>query len=88
MLTRNKRWIAFVIVLMQVLTLLPPVTFSSQVLDSGEIAVDSIHFPDEAFRNWILNSKNLNGFGSDGILTAEERDKITEIDVSEQILVI
>ena len=52
--------------------------------DAGDIPVDSSHFPDESFRSWILNPGNLNGAGSDAVLTAEERSAVTEINVSEQ----
>lgn len=36
------------------------------------ITVDENHFPDPVFRQWILDEKNLNGAGADGVLTAEE----------------
>ena len=52
--------------------------------DAGDIPVDSSHFPDESFRSWILNPGNLNGAGSDAVLTAEERSAVTEINVSGQ----
>ncbi len=45
----------------------------------GDIAVDEEHFPDEVFRRWILNPSNLNGAGSDGILTEEEINNIDTI---------
>ncbi len=68
----------------QMVTFLSPVALASQPLDIGDIAVDEAHFPDEAFQNWILNPSNLNGFGSDGILTFEERNNITEMNLSDQ----
>ena len=43
------------------------------------IDVDEEHFPDDVFRGWILDPANLNGAGSDGVLTAEELEGITEI---------
>lgn len=48
------------------------------------IAVDENHFPDPVFRQWILDEKNLNGAGADGVLTSEEVQGITEIQVSNQ----
>ncbi len=36
------------------------------------------------FRQWILDEKNLNGAGADGVLTSEEVQGITEIQVSNQ----
>ena len=48
------------------------------------ITVDENHFPDPVFRQWILDEKNLNGAGADGVLTAEEVQGITEIQVSNQ----
>lgn len=48
------------------------------------ITVDENHFPDPVFRQWILDEKNLNGAGADGVLTAEEIQGITEIQVSNQ----
>lgn len=46
------------------------------------ISVDENHFPDPVFRQWILDETNLNGAGADGVLTAEEIQEITEIQVS------
>lgn len=81
---RNKIWIALGVAIAQMVTFLSPVALASQPLDIGDIAVDEAHFPDEAFQNWILNPSNLNGFGSDGILTFEERNHITEMNLSDQ----
>ena len=46
------------------------------------ISVDENHFPDPVFCQWILDETNLNGAGADGVLTAEEIQGITEIQVS------
>lgn len=46
------------------------------------ISVDENHFPDPVFRQWILDETNLNGAGADGVLTAEEIQGITELQVS------
>lgn len=40
--------------------------------ESGDVAVNEENFPDATFRNWILDSANLGGAGSDGVLTEEE----------------
>ena len=45
----------------------------------GGIAVDETNFPDDAFRNWVLN--NIPGAG-DGVLTDEEIADVSEIDCS------
>ena len=47
---------------------------------AGCVAIDETNFPDDNFRTWALAQT----WGSDGWLTAEEIDEITEIDVSEK----
>lgn len=47
-----------------------------------DIMVNEDTFPDAAFRRWILDSANLDGAGSDRILTAEERMQVKKMDVS------
>lgn len=54
------------------------------IVPSGDVMVDENTFPDEIFRSWILDGNNLKGAGADGILTEEERNQITEIDVSDR----
>lgn len=44
------------------------------------IAIDVIHFPDEEFRNYLSEQKDLN---KDGVLSKEEISKIEEINVEE-----
>lgn len=39
---------------------------------SGDIAIDETNFPDENFREWLTDSDNIGGAGSDSILTQEE----------------
>ena len=46
----------------------------------GEVTINEENFPDEKFRNWLLQQE----YGSDGELTAEEIAAVTEIDVSEK----
>ena len=48
------------------------------------VAVNEQNFPDAAFRAWILNPANLNGAGQDGLLTADELQAVTAMDVSNQ----
>lgn len=55
-----------------------------QTTQEERIQIDSLKFPDEVFRNWLLNPANLNGAGVDGALTRQELAQITHIDVSGQ----
>ena len=48
-------------------------------IGGGGIAVDETNFPDDAFRNWVLN--NIPG-ASDGLLTDEEIAAVSKIDCS------
>ena len=41
-------------------------------------------FPDSKFRQWLANPEHLNGYGADGIFTAEELSAIRKMDVSRQ----
>ena len=47
----------------------------------GEVAITPDVFPDDAFRGWLANRANLNGYGADGIFTQEELAGIREIRV-------
>lgn len=42
------------------------------------------NFPDAAFRAWLLRPENLNGIGQDGVLTQEELQTVTAINVKNQ----
>lgn len=46
------------------------------------VAVTETNFPDQIFRNWLLDKSNLNGAGADGLLTGEELASITAMDLS------
>lgn len=46
------------------------------------IEITEAVFPDPAFRSWLQNASNINGYGADGLLTAEEISNILSIDVS------
>ncbi len=50
---------------------------SAQERTVQTVTVDEEHFPDAVFRAWILDPANLNGAGSDAVLTAEELEGIT-----------
>ena len=54
------------------------------LLKEGDIAIDETTFPDKAFREWVQNPANLNGAGSDGVLTRAEREAIKTIFVKQQ----
>ncbi len=65
--------------------LLPVTGVRAQSSDVGtDIAITEEHFPDKAFRQWLSDGDNLQGYGADGLLTEEELDQITRIDVSRQ----
>ena len=54
-------------------------------LGVGEsIAINETNFPDTNFRNWLLDSNNLNGKGTDGTLTAAEIATIDYLSVKSQ----
>ncbi len=53
-------------------------------MSTSEIIINSQTFPDSNFRNWLTNSKNINGYGSDGKLTQEELANIKMISLSNQ----
>lgn len=59
-------------------------TSQSSTLKEGDIAIDETSFPDKAFREWVQNPANLNGAGSDGVLTRAEREAIKTIFVKQQ----
>lgn len=50
------------------------------------VAITEAVFPDAAFRSWLENPANINGYGADGVLTAEELANIRSIDVANQNL--
>ncbi len=47
--------------------------------EGDSVEVNEQTFPDPVFRGWILDSANLGGAGSDGVLTQEELAGITDI---------
>ena len=48
------------------------------------ITIDATNFPDENFRNWLLDAANISGYGQDAVLTDEEIADIKKIDVDEK----
>ena len=45
---------------------------------SNDVMINETTFPDEIFRKWVLSQE----YGADGILTNEELDHVTSIDIS------
>lgn len=77
--TRLKKGCLLIAAVLMVYAFLPAACAAAE---SGEIPVTEQTFPDPAFRGWVLDEKNLDGAGSDGILTEEEIAGITEISFS------
>ena len=48
------------------------------------VQISEENFPDAAFRAWLLRPENLNGIGQDGVLTQEELQTVTAINVKNQ----
>ena len=47
----------------------------------GDVAIADV-FKDQTLRTWLLNGNHLGGVGADGILTEEERQEVTALDLS------
>lgn len=47
----------------------------------GDVNITEV-FRDQKFQAWLLKSSNLGGVGADGILTEEERQAVTELNLS------
>lgn len=50
--------------------------------EEDEVKITADVFPDAGFRQWLQAPENINGFGTDGVLTSDELEKINAIDVS------
>ena len=48
---------------------------------SGNLSITEV-FKDHGLQAWLLDSKNINGAGADGILTEEECQAVTELNLS------
>lgn len=57
------------------LTLPQPLTYA------GDITISEV-FQDQKLQAWLLSKSNLNGMGADGILTEQERQAVTELQLS------
>lgn len=62
--------------------MLPGWTARAAALEESGVAISEETFPDAAFRSWLTDRNNLNGFGSDGYFSAAELAEIKSIDVS------
>ena len=47
----------------------------------AQVAINATNFPDNNFRNWLLDANNIKGYGADGQLTATEIADIQEMDL-------
>jgi Leucine-rich repeat (LRR) protein len=45
----------------------------------AQVAINSTNFPDANFRAWLLDAKNISGYGADGQLTTAEIESIKEM---------
>ena len=59
----------------------PAAALAQSLPVSGDVHIADA-FPDQAFRTWLLNGKNLDGAGADGILTEEERLAVKSLNLS------
>ena len=76
----RKRLISLCLTLCLALSLLPTAAFAA----SEDIPIDEQHFPDQAFRAWLMQESTLNGIGSDGILTSEEIMTVKELTLEDE----
>jgi Leucine-rich repeat (LRR) protein/putative cell wall-binding protein len=51
-------------------------------LATEDVPINATTFPDDNFRAWLLNTNNINGAGSDALLTSEEIAGITNINIA------
>lgn len=71
---KAKRFFSLLLCLCMVLSCLPLTTHAA----TG-ISINNTNFPDENFRNYLLSQS----YGSDGVLTEEEINQITYLNVSD-----
>ena len=79
----KRRYIAAA--LASTLLILPaagPAALAMELPLSGGVAIDASAFPDNTFRAWLLDGRNLNGAGADSLLTEEELAAIQSLDLS------
>lgn len=61
----------------------PQVWGAVSALAADDIEINETNFPDTNFRDWLLNSANIDGAGADSTLTAVEVASVTYLDVSD-----
>ncbi len=47
----------------------------------AQVAINATNFPDENFRNWLLDPSNIKGYGADGVLTEIELETTRSINI-------
>ncbi|MDO5747456.1 MAG: hypothetical protein Q4P66_07360, partial [Actinomycetaceae bacterium] len=77
---RVKTILAFAAVLS--LVLIGSIGIGTSYADDGDIEINEVNFPDENFREFLLDPKNISGAGQDGVLTLAERNQITSLKIS------
>ena len=50
--------------------------------EGDSVSITESVFPDAAFRSWLTNASNINGYGADGLLTPDEINNIQSINVA------
>lgn len=85
----RKRLISSILAVCLILAAIPAAVlpaFGAQTWSSTgtDVLIDEAHFPDDAFRGWLLDANHLDGAGADGILTDAELQEIHEINVSDK----
>lgn len=79
----KKTWLSGFLAVCVLLTYAPVAQGESLLQESqSQVAVDENRFPDEKFRSWLLDRRNINGAGADGRLTQEEIAAVSRMDVS------
>jgi hypothetical protein len=53
-------------------------------LTAGDLPIDETTFPDDNFRAWLLDGRNINDSGADAVLTSDEIADITIINVNDK----
>ena len=78
----NKRVLSFALA---ALTLVGQLTLPAAAADGpaweGDLVIEEV-FRDQRLQSWLQNGSNLDGAGADGVLTREEREAVTALDLS------
>ena len=84
MKNRIRRSVAFLLAALLVGQLWISVGAVSETAVAAEsVAITEENFPDAVFRQWLTDASHVNGYGADGVFTAEELAQIRSINVSE-----